>query len=316
MKRDKWIIVIILAVLVTAAGFAALAYFRPGGAENPNTVIARVNDKTLTVKDFHKFDEMLSFSPDPAEREDFVNQWVQLQLLLAAAEEAGIADSEAIQWEIDRKREEIIVTALFGTLENRFNTELTDEAAAAYYTENPEMFGGGEQVKARHILVRVSPEAAPEQKEEARKKAEDIHMMLMAGADFAGLAKEKSDDTASGKEGGDLDWFGRGQMVPEFETVVFELEPGETSDVFETQFGYHIAMVEDTRVAEPAPLDENLKRRIQQQLTQEKQKELFDQYMADLKTKNTVTMDTSLIPPAEGPMMGGNVLTPESLGIK
>ncbi|MDH7487035.1 MAG: peptidylprolyl isomerase [Anaerolineae bacterium] len=102
-----------------------------------------------------------------------------------------------------------------------------------------------EQVWARHILI--SPEAAAEDKEAARKAAEEqaqeVFNRLQAGEDFAALARELSDDPGSKEKGGDLGWFGRGRMLPEFEAVAFSLPVGEVSKPFTTTYGYHIVEV-------------------------------------------------------------------------
>jgi peptidyl-prolyl cis-trans isomerase D len=99
-----------------------------------------------------------------------------------------------------------------------------------------------EQVRARHILVSFRNDAEEAQ---ARAKAEDLLRQLRAGADFAALAREHSDDPGSAEQGGDLGFFGRGQMVPEFEDVAFTLDKGATSDLVQSPFGYHIIQVVD-----------------------------------------------------------------------
>jgi len=97
-----------------------------------------------------------------------------------------------------------------------------------------------EQVHARHILIRTDPTPSEEELADARKKAEDILKQLREGADFAAMARKYSDDKATADKGGDLGFFGRGQMVPEFEKVAFSLKPGQISDVIKSPFGFHI----------------------------------------------------------------------------
>jgi len=102
-----------------------------------------------------------------------------------------------------------------------------------------------EQVHARHILIKVDAEAEDQEaaQQEARARAEEVFERLQAGEDFAELAQELSDDPGSKEEGGDLGWFGRGRMLPEFEAVAFSLPVGEISEPFTTTYGYHILQV-------------------------------------------------------------------------
>jgi peptidyl-prolyl cis-trans isomerase D len=111
------------------------------------------------------------------------------------------------------------------------------------YNENIEQHSTPEQVRASHILLRT------EGKDEAavKAKAEDLVKQARAGADFAALATANSEDEGTAKNGGDLDFFGRGRMVPEFDQVVFTMEPGQVSDPVKTQFGYHVIKVVDKK---------------------------------------------------------------------
>lgn len=132
-----------------------------------------------------------------------------------------------------------------------------DEARVAeYYQTHQEEFRSPEEVKARHILLR--PEGEGEEAwEKAKKQAEAVLAKAKAkGADFAGLAKEYSQDPGSRESGGDLGWFGRGRMVKEFEDAVFSMQPGEVTGPVRSQFGYHIILLEEKRAARLRPLDE------------------------------------------------------------
>ncbi len=98
------------------------------------------------------------------------------------------------------------------------------------------------RVRASHILLMYKGSArstATRSKDEALAGIQDMQKQLAAGGDFAALAKQHS-DCPSGASGGDLGFFGRGQMVPEFETAAFAMQPGDVSDVIETDFGYHL----------------------------------------------------------------------------
>lgn len=131
--------------------------------------------------------------------------------------------------------------------------EVTDAEIKDYYESNQARFETRPEVKASHILVRA-PAGDESAREEARKEAEGLLERLEAGESFAELAREHSDDPGSARKGGDLGWFARGIMVEEFEDAAFSLDPGQTSGVVETGFGYHVIRVEDARPAGVKPL--------------------------------------------------------------
>jgi peptidyl-prolyl cis-trans isomerase C len=131
--------------------------------------------------------------------------------------------------------------------------KVSEEEIKKFYDQNPDKFRQEEQVRASHILIGVDDKARTEEKRAAREKAEKLHRELVNGADFARLAKENS-TCPSSKQGGDLGYFGRGRMVPQFEQAAFALQPGGLSDIVETRFGYHIIKVTDRKKAETIPL--------------------------------------------------------------
>ena len=109
----------------------------------------------------------------------------------------------------------------------------------------------GERVRARHILISVPQDASESDQQLALAKAISITQRLNSGEDFATLAQQFSDDTGSGAQGGDLGFFGRGQMVKEFEDAAFSLPIGQISEPVKSQFGYHIIRVEETDKGQP-----------------------------------------------------------------
>jgi peptidyl-prolyl cis-trans isomerase D len=130
-----------------------------------------------------------------------------------------------------------------------------------YYNQNIQQFQTPEQVRASHILLKT------EGKNEAdvRKLAEEVLAKVKANGDFAALAKQYSEDTSK-DQGGDLGLFGRGRMVPEFDTAAFAMQPGQVSDLVKTQFGFHIIKVTERKDATTTPLDQ-VRAQIQQQLS-------------------------------------------------
>ena len=126
---------------------------------------------------------------------------------------------------------------------NEPKSESAESLARANYKAKPERFKVDEQVRARHILI-AGKDAA------ARAQAEKVLEEIKAGADFAKLAAERSADKGSAAKGGDLGFFGRGKMVPEFEAAVFALQAtGDLSGVVESQFGYHIIQLQEKKPA-------------------------------------------------------------------
>jgi peptidyl-prolyl cis-trans isomerase D len=144
------------------------------------------------------------------------------------------------------------------------------------YNNSIEQYTTPEQVRASHILLKT------EGKDDAavKAKAEEILKQATAGADFADLAKKNSEDEQSAKNGGDLDYFGRGRMVPEFDQAVFAMQPNQISDLVKTQYGYHIIKLMDKKVATTKPLAE-----VRQQITDQLAYERAQAQAADLAEK-------------------------------
>ena len=140
-----------------------------------------------------------------------------------------------------------------------------------------------ERVHARHILLKTEGKSDAEKKA-LQAKAEDLLKQLKNGADFAELAKKNSDD-GSKEQGGDLGWFVRNQMVPEFDSVAFALKPKELSGVVTSQFGYHIIQVLEKDPAKLKPFEEvkdELAKEVRAQAVTDKMQTLGDQMHADL----------------------------------
>lgn len=133
---------------------------------------------------------------------------------------------------------------------------VSEEAIAAFYKENEDKFATAEQVRCSHILIRSAPDAAPEEREAARKKAGEIQVRCAAGEDFAALAAEFSEDPGSKDAGGDLGFFPREQMVAPFSEAAFALQPGQVSPVVETRFGYHVIKLAERKEASKQSLDD------------------------------------------------------------
>ncbi len=184
-----------------------------------------------------KFDEGKSRFPT---KEDFEK----------ALKENGITTQELK----DLLRRDIVISSY---VEKQVATKITvtTEQSKKFYDENLDKFKKPESLHASHILIGVDPKATPEEKLKAKAKADELLKQIKGGADFAELAKKDS-TCPSGKNGGDLGEFGRGQMVKPFEEAAFALKQGETSGVVETQFGYHIIKSLGKTEGGAAPFDQ------------------------------------------------------------
>ena len=161
------------------------------------------------------------------------------------------------------------------------------EELQALYDERSREFNTPEQVRARHILFSIPRDADDAKKAEIRGLAEATLERVRAGEDFAALAEELSQDPGSKSEGGDLGFFGRGQMVPPFEEAAFALDAGSISELVETSFGLHIIRTEEKRDAQEQTFDE-----VKQQLARDllsaeaagvKAREVADALQADVE---------------------------------
>jgi len=151
---------------------------------------------------------------------------------------------------------------------------VTDDEIKSFYEKNLAQFSTPEQSRAHHILV------------EAEDKAKSIIDQLAKGGKFEDIASAES-KCPSGKEGGDLGFFGKGQMVPEFDEAVNKAEIGKVVGPVKTQFGWHVIRVDERRAAGSKPLEE-VKEQIRGQLLPEKQKATLEQYVADLKKAHPI----------------------------
>jgi len=276
-----------IIALVLAAIFAVQAQETPESTEapaaaassdsaagpDPDAVVARVGDATITEQDLvfasEAFANELANVPAAQKRSVTIDAFVNMELLAKAARDADLDETE----EFRARVEFLTLQALRNAYVQREVMEgLSDEDMQAGYQElvvdqhTPE-----EQVHARHILV------------DEKEAAEQIIADLQGGASFEELAKEHSKDP-SGQNGGDLGFFGKGQMVPPFEAAAFALEAGEiTEEPIESQFGWHVIKVEEKRMSEAPGLSE-----VEPQLRNYLMRQRFEEVIAELRDRYDV----------------------------
>jgi peptidyl-prolyl cis-trans isomerase D len=166
--------------------------------------------------------------------------------------------------------------------------QVTDAEVQQYYTQHQKDYQVDDQVKVRHILIKVDANADAKADAAAKQKAEDILKQLHNGGNFADLAKKNSDDPGSKDQGGELGFIKHGVTVPEFDKAAFALQAGQTSDLVRTKFGYHIIQTEEKQTAHTRSLDE-VKATIQSLLTRQKEaqaQQAFAQQLANEAQKN------------------------------
>jgi peptidyl-prolyl cis-trans isomerase D len=161
---------------------------------------------------------------------------------------------------------------------------VTSQQVEQYYQGHQKDYQVPDEVKVRHILIKVPAGADAKTDAAAKQKAEDLLKQIKGGADFAALAKANSDDPGSKEQGGELGMIQRGVTVPAFEKAAFDLQPGKTSDVIKTQFGYHILQVEEKQTAHLKPLEE-VKAQIVATLTRQQEAEQQAAFAQQLATE-------------------------------
>lgn len=169
------------------------------------------------------------------------------------------------------------------------SVQVTEEEMKEFYEENSQMSKQEPQVKASHILLKVEQDMSEEDKAEIEKELQQIRKdIINEEAEFSQMAKKNSDCPSSAK-GGDLGWFGKGKMVPEFEKAAFDLKPGEVSEVVKTDFGYHIIKVTDKKEAKDLSFEE-MKDDIKEQLQQREKGEAFMNWLEKAKAEKVSIM--------------------------
>jgi len=159
-----------------------------------------------------------------------------------------------------------------------------DADVSTFYQQNLDRFKQGESVHASHILFSVPQDAPPPQKTEAKTRAQSALKQIKGGADFAEIARTQSQDQASAPNGGDLGFFPKGQMNPQFEDAAFKLKAGGISPVVETPFGFHIIKVHEKRGPRTAPLPE-VAGQIKDFLMQGQREQKLEQFVEQVKGK-------------------------------
>ena len=248
-------------VLTCLAGVLAAPMLAPPSLAQ-DKVLAKVNGRTITEADMKlaeaEIGNDLGSIPAEQRRRVLVEYLIENHLLAEAAEGekmgSGIAFDERMKyWQRRALRDAYFDKSVKGAVTEAEAKKLYDSQVAAAKPQ--------EEARARHILV------------DNELKAKEIFEKIAHGEDFARMAKEHSKDPGSKEDGGDLGYFSRGQMVPQFEEAAFKLKNGEMSPPIQSQFGWHIIKLEDKRQRGAPPFD-TIKERIMASLVHKKAQEM------------------------------------------
>ena len=232
-------------------------------------IVAKVNGKSITESDMQlaeaEIGNELGSIPPEARRRVILEYVIENQLFADAAEAAKLGSGAAFEERMNYWRRRALREYYF---EAELNKSVSEADAKKFYDQQVGSAKAQEEVRARHILV------------ESEDLAKQLHARITKGEDFVALAKEHSKDPGSKDEGGDLGYFGKGQMVPVFEETAFALKAGGVSEPVKSQFGWHIVKVEDRRARGAPPFD-TIKERIVASMIHRKAQEVA----ADLRAK-------------------------------
>jgi peptidyl-prolyl cis-trans isomerase C len=253
------------------AGACILSVPALAAAQGPDPVAARVNGMEIRQSDLAIVeDELGSNLPGESsadKRDALIGYYADMILLAREAESKGLGSTVEFAKKLQFAKAKLLMETL---LQEEAKAAVTDAALHKVYDEAVKQMGKEEEVHARHILV------------ETEDEAKAVLASLKGGADFEKLAKEKSKDPSAQQNGGDLGYFTKDQMVPEFAETAFKLGKGQLSEPVKTQFGWHVIKTEDKRV-KPVPEFEKVKPQLVQFVVRNAQAALVAKLHKDAK---------------------------------
>ena len=273
-----WRCALLAGALIFSMPLAASAQ-----APAADPVVAKVDGIDIHESDVALAEEELGASlpqdaTPEARRNYLITHLVDMILLSRAAEEQGLSGSDDFKRRFAAMRTKLLAGLMLRQIAQK---SVNEEAMHKVYDDAIKQMGDEQEVRARHILV------------ETEDQAKAVQADLKKGADFAELAKQKSKDPAAA-DGGDLGYFTKDQMVPEFADVAFKLDKGQISDPVKTAFGWHIIKVEDKR-KKPVPTYDQVKDQLATVVVQQSQADLVN------KLRNQAKIERMNAPPPAAP---------------
>lgn len=296
MKRFLIVRAAIVTLAVAALVGCGSKTTAPQGEAKKGEVLAEVNGTAITTEDLKKQIEMLppqvqAFAATPDGRRELFDNIVAQEIMAGEAAKAGVENDPLFKERLAEIKKRLMVEAYVKkTLEEK--VKIDDAELQKFYDQNKDRFKTGNQIKASHIIV----------KDEA--VAKQVKAELDKGGSFEELAKKYSTDGAAAK-GGDLGWFAKDAMIPEFYDAAAALKEGQTSGIIKTRFGYHIIKLTGKRGPGIVPFAE-IKDQLREMMLPQKQQEYFAKMKEEVKAKaKIVYKDKSLEPKAAMPSPHG-----------
>ena len=297
---------VLITIAVVAIVVIAIVWLLSAKEKTPQAgdkmMIAKVNNDPIYAKDLDQIYTQAQQQGLPVTKEQLLEQLIAKQVLLQEAKKQKftVTDDDIDKYKKNlesligqpigpllekmgmtleefnkQTKDQLLITKLVTKLQQDMKVDITDAEVKKFYDENPEYFAVPEQMNASHILVKTEEEA------------KEILKMLKEGKDFGMLAQEKSTDPSAKQNNGNLGFFGKGQMVPEFEAAALALKEGAISEPVKTQFGYHIIKLHKKEQAKTLSFEE-AKADIKKGLQDEKAKEELEVYVKGLVAKAKV----------------------------
>jgi peptidyl-prolyl cis-trans isomerase C len=215
--------------------------------------LAKVGEETISKPEFEAHLSFKRIDPDQIERaEAELDHYIQQTALAQAIKNSGVLDQEQLEAEVAEFEKQVLISRYMSAY---LDKAVNDTAIENYHNSHQDEFAH-KQAHVAHIVIRVHNAMTEVEQQTALQKAREVLAKLGKGEDFSALVKEYSDDLYSAENSGDLGWISADSIDPAFSEAVFELEPGQTSDIVKTQYGYHVIRLLDPVKQQVAPLSQ------------------------------------------------------------
>jgi len=272
----KLIIYLFLALLVVSCA-----------KKDDGKVLTTIDDQKITLQEFNKELDKIPMNmkmlvASESGKKNYLDRLIVKKLLLREVSKEKIENDKEFQERFNDIKEQLLIEAL---LKKKITaqTQMSEDDLKKYYEEHKEDFKKDREINTRHILLKTEEEA------------KQVEAKLQKGEDFTELAKKYSIDPNVRQTGGEIGFQPKGSLIPEFENAAYKLtKVGQVSGIVKTQFGYHIIRLEGVKPPSYVPLEE-VKDFIKQKNAQEKQKEVLEKYLEELKKNSKITINEALL---------------------